>query len=63
MGRPDARLECTKDLEDFMLFIGTGMKGKKGDDYYFKRRNRMDKGRDQKETTHRGLQFSPERLE
>jgi hypothetical protein len=47
MGRPDARLECTKDLEDFMLFIGTGMKGKKGDDYYFKRRNRKGKGRDQ----------------
>lgn len=47
MGRPDARLEYTKDLEDFMLFIGTGMKGKKGDDYYFKRRNRKGKGRDQ----------------
>jgi hypothetical protein len=31
-----------------MLFIGTGMKGKKGDDYYFKRRNRKGKGRDEK---------------
>ncbi|KAF2430747.1 hypothetical protein EJ08DRAFT_679030 [Tothia fuscella] len=44
IGRPDTRLECTKDLEDFMLFIRTGIKGKKGDDYYFKRRNIKDNG-------------------
>jgi hypothetical protein len=45
MGRPDAKLECTKDLEDFMLFVRTGMKGKKGDNYYFKRYNRKRNGR------------------
>jgi hypothetical protein len=33
--RPTASAHCKKDLEDFMLFVATGMQGKKGDDYYF----------------------------
>jgi hypothetical protein len=48
IGRPDARLDYSNDLEDFMLFVRTGMKGKKGDDYYFKRHNRKGNGRDEK---------------
>jgi hypothetical protein len=48
MSHPEATLDCTKDLEDFMLFVGTGMKGKKGDDFYFRRRNQKGKGYDEK---------------
>jgi hypothetical protein len=32
----DVSLDYAEDLKDFMLFIGTGIKSRKGDDYYFK---------------------------
>ena len=34
-GHPEPSVSRVGDLEDFMLFVGSGMKGKKGDDYYF----------------------------
>ncbi|KAH8751018.1 hypothetical protein BGZ57DRAFT_934599 [Hyaloscypha finlandica] len=36
LSQPDASLDCVKNLGDFMLFVGAGMEGRKGDDYYFK---------------------------
>jgi len=41
--RPEASFNCLKDLEDYQLFQTAGMKGKKGNDYYFKQRNRRSK--------------------
>jgi hypothetical protein len=48
MKNADASLDCAKDLEDFMLFVGTGMKGRKGDDHYFQQRNKKKRGHDKK---------------
>lgn len=28
-------MNCVDDLQDFMLMVATGVKGRKGDDYYF----------------------------
>jgi len=44
IGHPGASFDCLRDLEDYQLFQTAGMKGKKGDDYYFKPHNRRDKG-------------------
>jgi len=34
-GYPEPSVSCVGDLEDFMVFVGAGMQGRKGDDYYF----------------------------
>ena len=34
-----------------MLFVGAGMKGRKGDDHYFKQSNKRGKGNERKKKT------------
>lgn len=34
-GHPGATTDHVESLEDFMLMVATGIKGRKGDDYYF----------------------------
>jgi hypothetical protein len=34
-----------------MLFVGAGMKGRKGDDYYFKQQNRREKDKERDKKT------------